>query len=145
VSVIPSASDVSGTVIIDGSAPGIELSRRQRFGLTFADGRLVATSGLRTVLHGIFEQAELLAARVDDANWNVFAELSIGLNPAVTEVSGMMVVDTKRRGAVSVAIGDNTTMGGSNHSNVHMDFVTLAPTVLVDDVKIIESGTLLAI
>lgn len=144
VSVIPMASDVSGTVLIDGSAPGIVLSRPQGFELTFADGRLVAESGLHVALNGFFAQSASLAARVGDANWNVCAELSIGLNPGVPGMSGMMLADTKRRGVVSVAIGDNATMGGHNLSSIHMDFATLAPTVVVDGVEIVRSGRVVA-
>lgn len=52
-------------------------------------------------------------------------ELGIGMNPNVTSFCNYSLLDEKRKGSFHLGIGANDLFGGTNHSNVHMDFVGL--------------------
>jgi leucyl aminopeptidase (aminopeptidase T) len=51
------------------------------------------------------------------------AELVIGLNPGVKQLTGDTMLDAKLVGSVHVAIGKNDHFGDLNHSNFHLDLV----------------------
>lgn len=53
-------------------------------------------------------------------------ELGFGLNPNVKTLCGYTVLDEKAYGTFHIAIGANTMFGGTNTSQIHMDFVGTA-------------------
>lgn len=50
-------------------------------------------------------------------------ELGFGLNPNVKTLCGYTVLDEKAYGTFHIAIGANIMFGGTNNSQIHMDFV----------------------
>lgn len=58
-------------------------------------------------------------------NGDVIAELGIGMNPNVTEMTGYSLLDEKIIGSFHIAIGENRMFGGQNACPFHMDFVTM--------------------
>ncbi len=74
--------------------------------------------------------AELLAASSGDKDR--IAELGIGLNPGIRELTGDIQLDEKLGGSVHIAIGMNHRFGGANHSNLHLDMIILQPSLRLD-------------
>ena len=133
------AANASGSVLIDGSAPGLILNSREPAILTFESGRLVSIEG-QEPFRSLFNQMVEAARAGADSNWNAIAELSLGVNPGVSALSGDILVDSKARGALTVGIGDNTARGGRIRSTLRIDFVTLRATVSIDSVEVLHSG-----
>jgi aminopeptidase len=80
--------------------------------LTFEDGKLVKWSaeGFPGLVSFFDEQAKE-AGKYGDRNWATFAELGIGLNPAIEQLSGNCLFEKKAVRTIHIAIGDNTVFG----------------------------------
>lgn len=63
----------------------------------------------------------------------VLCELGIGMNPNVTEFSGIELLDEKVKGSFHVGFGANIMFGGENKSEVHMDFVGIGDLTFYQD------------
>lgn len=69
-------------------------------------------------------------------------EASVGVNPNAMIV-GSQREDKNIWGAMHFGLGTNSDVGGTIHSNLHMDGVVLQPTLYVDGIKKIERGRFL--
>ena len=69
-------------------------------------------------------------------------ELGIGTNEAAI-LNGIILEDEKVYGTVHIAFGTNTSFGGTNKAECHMDGIILRPTLYLDDTKVIENGVFL--
>jgi len=120
---------------IESSASGRLVLPHEDLELEFREGRIASIRG---------EGAEGLKRRIAGAtNGDIIAEFGIGLNPGVKSL-GLRIFDEKALGTVHVAIGHNLHLGGTNESEIHIDFVLLEPTVLVDGRPLMEKGVLKA-
>lgn len=128
----PLEDSANGIAIIDRAF--IRGQAIQRLQLTFTAGRLVdiqaPESGEAEIL------SELLEISTGDKN--VIAEFAIGLNPGVSQPSGDIRLDEKIYGSVHIAIGANTSFGGRNRSNLHLDLVILHPTIWLDGQMLLD-------
>ena len=70
------------------------------------------------------------------------AEASVGIN-AKAMVRGVQREDKNILGSMHFGIGTNIDVGGTIHSNIHMDGVILEPTLYVDGEMRIENGRFL--
>lgn len=71
---------------------------------------------------------------------NRIGELGIGLNEELRAPLGFPALDEKVIGSVHLALGDNTLMGGNNHSSLHWDMILARPTLIADDRLILQNG-----
>ncbi|MEE9151114.1 MAG: aminopeptidase [Thermoplasmata archaeon] len=69
------------------------------------------------------------------------AEVGIGMNPKA-KIIGNVLEDEKVMGTVHVALGDNSTFGGKCRAGIHIDGIIKNPTLLADDLPIMEDGKL---
>ena len=53
----------------------------------------------------------------------VVCELGFGMNPNVTDLCGVPVLDEKMCGTFHIAVGANQMFGGANEASAHIDFV----------------------
>lgn len=131
---------IHGTVCLNGSIPGHALEDGEEAVLEFQAGRLVRwwphTSPVATFLHA----REQAAQRRDDDYWNAFAELGIGLNPAIRSLTGNSLFDEKAARTIHVAIGDNSIFDGPINSELHADMVVVRPTLVLDDHPVMKGG-----
>ena len=101
---------------------------------------MVVEDGYVTDISGGSEAKELsalLAGKGKEAR-NI-AELGIGTNEkALLSVS--VLEDEKVLGTVHVAIGDNSTFGGSVKAPLHLDGIMKSPTLIVDSQIVIKDG-----
>ncbi len=121
---------------LEESAEGVAMINRafirgqpvEKLKLTFERGKVVHIEASDAESVRLLE--ELLAASSGDKDR--IAELGIGLNPGVNELTGDIMLDEKLNGSVHIAIGMNDRFGGQNHSNLHLDLVMLNPRVWLD-------------
>ncbi|NJE01544.1 aminopeptidase [Thermococcus sp. JdF3] len=117
---------------IESSASGRLVLPHEGLELEFHRGKVISIGG---------EKADELRGRIETPGGNVIAEFGIGLNPGVKPL-GLRMFDEKALGTVHVAVGHNLHLGGANESEIHIDFVVMNPTVLVDGEPLMEEGTL---
>jgi leucyl aminopeptidase (aminopeptidase T) len=69
------------------------------------------------------------------------AEFGIGLNE-MCSLTGNMLTDEGSYGTIHFGIGSNATIGGKSNVGFHLDFVIRNPTVIIDDLTLINEGDL---
>lgn len=136
--VAPLEDRSSGTLIVDGSIPfrGIGLLDED-ICVTIKKGSITGISGGgakgERLLH-VLESRGSPAAKV-------LAEFGVGMNPKA-RLCGLMLEDEGCAGTVHFGFGSNSTIGGKNVINFHIDFVIRKPTVSIDERIIIKEGSL---
>lgn len=80
-------------------------------------------------------------------NSDCMAELGIGTNDKASRPDNILEAE-KILGTTHIALGDNTTFGGSTSANFHEDYVFFSPTLILEyedstTQTIIDNGTLL--
>jgi leucyl aminopeptidase (aminopeptidase T) len=70
------------------------------------------------------------------------AEVGIGTNPTANPYGNLLEAE-KALGTAHLAVGANAFIGGSVNVPIHLDGVTMKPTITVDQHVIMQSGTLL--
>lgn len=129
----PHESSVHGEVCINGSIPGRVLTPGEEIVIRFEEGKIKAWDGdPGSPAHRLLQEERAKATR-EDSNWNTFAEMGIGLNPAITELTGNGLFDEKAMGTIHVAVGDNSLFGHDTIAKIHADLVTRKPTLILND------------
>lgn len=131
----PAEDTANGDIVFDVSM--------DNFGTLVDPISLEVDDGFVTDISG-GSQADELRNLIDesDANAANLAEFAIGTNEKA-KLIGNLAEDKKRRGTVHFAIGDNESLGGSRSSEIHLDGVIRAPTVLIDGDLYVDAGRLL--
>lgn len=94
---------------------------------------LIVRDGHVSEIVGDDEYGDLLRARVHSRRDNgTIAEFGVGTNERATRADNILEAE-KILGTVHVAIGDNSTFGGTVKTPFHHDFVLFRPTVLLTD------------
>lgn len=141
--IAPNEDLANGKIVIDGSLPGCAISKGEEIVLEFRDGRLIDWQPRDVPAAKVLERLALeFGQDSNNANWNVLAEIGLGVNPKVKKVTGNALLDEKKYGSLHVAIGDNIDMGGLNKSSIHFDMISLQPEVEIDDLSILSGGKL---
>ena len=139
----PEPASIQGQVCINGSIPRHNLDGKEII-LTFDEGKLIEWSEThRSSLSEFFDNQANEANRFGDRNWATFAELGIGLNPAISCLTGNGLFDEKAAHTIHIALGDNTIFGHTVKSRIHADLVTLNPSLTVGGTPIMTKGVLL--
>ena len=131
--VAPVEGTAEGTLVVDGSMAG-------GVGVLKDPITIRIRGGLAREIEGNREADALRAtlSRFGDDARNV-AELGIGTNPNAV-LSGNTLEDEKVKGTIHIALGDNSTFGGTVVSDSHLDGIVLEPTLYLDGKKYIEKG-----
>lgn len=122
----------NGSMIIDGSMVGVGILKSPLY-IEVKDGKLVQLEG---------EDAHRLQILFDNENNATIGELGIGTNPAA-RLTGVILEDEKIYGTVHIAFGTNTSFGGINKANCHLDGVIINPTLYLDDQLVLDNGKVL--
>lgn len=127
--IAPLENGVNGEMIIDGSMVGIGTLTEPLY-VAVENGQLKSLKGAGAEELGIlFEKPEN----------GVVAELGIGTNEKAL-LCGNTLEDEKVYGTVHIAFGTNTSFGGINKADCHMDGIILKPTLYIDDRLVIQDG-----
>ena len=121
-----------GEMIIDGSMVGIG-KLASPLHMTISGGKLRSVKG---------DKSENLDILLKNETNGTLCELGIGTNEAAI-LNGIILEDEKVYGTVHIAFGTNTSFGGVNKAECHMDGIVLRPTLYLDDIKVIENGVFL--
>jgi len=69
----------------------------------------------------------------------ILAECGVGLNE-YAKLTGMMLTDEGAAGCVHFGFGSNSTIGGKNNINFHLDFVFTGASMNIDNIPILSNG-----
>lgn len=130
--IAPLEDGSEGEMIVDGSMVGI--------GKLDSPLHMVISGGKLRLVTG--EKSENLDVLLKNETNGTLCELGIGTNEAAV-LNGIILEDEKVYGTVHIAFGTNTSFGGVNKAECHMDGIILRPTLYLDDVKVIEDGVFL--
>ncbi len=141
--IAPVEASADGTVAVNGSVPGRVLGQGESLLLHVREGRVVRIAPEDSAAARWVDESQIRRAKSQgDLHWSNLAEIGIGVNPRVTELSGNMLYDEKAVGTGHVALGSNSFMGGRVSSAIHCDLVMRGPTLTVDGRKIVDRGRL---
>jgi len=128
--IAPLEDGSDGEMIIDGSMVGIgKLESPLR--MKIKNGKLYEITG---------EKSEMINVLLKNERNATLGELGIGTNEKAI-LNGIILEDEKVYGTVHIAFGTNTSFGGVNKADCHMDGIILKPTLYLDDMLIIDKGT----
>ena len=130
--IAPLEDGSDGEMIIDGSMVGIG-KLESPLNMVISGGKLRSVTG---------EKSEALDVLLKNETNGTLCELGIGTNEAAI-LNGIILEDEKVYGTVHIAFGTNTSFGGTNKAECHMDGIILKPTLYLDDKKVIENGVFL--
>ncbi|MCX6032284.1 MAG: hypothetical protein NT169_23695 [Chloroflexi bacterium] len=137
--IVPQGGD--GKIAINGALPGRILAPGDELILTFRGGYLAGVEPKSGPAGRHLHETQIVYAReCGDAGWTNLAEVGFGLNPAVRELTGIQLADTKKTDTLHVALGHSASLGGSVDSAIHCDLVVERPTVRVDGRPLLEAG-----
>ena len=119
-----------GVIVVTGALAGIGILKRPV--------KITVKNGLGKEISG-GPQARTFARMLEDAGMKLdrpanaynLAEFGIGLN-GKAKLIGNPLEDEKVCGTIHLALGDNSTFGGSTRAGIHVDGIILNPTVEVD-------------
>jgi len=143
--IAPVEETANGTVVIDGSLPGYVIPLGSEVRLEFINGRLVAYHSPDPRCLEIIAGLRDFALRQGDPNWSNLAEIGLGVNPAVRNLTGVELLDEKKYGTAHVALGESDWFGGTVSSVIHNDLIIRSPTVEVDGHTLVRRGQIEAL
>ena len=129
-------NSTNGVLIVDGSIPidGFGLLQHP-IKINFKNGYAISFEGSNALLlESIFNSTKNKKSKIA-------AEFGIGLNPKA-KLCGNMLQDEGALGTIHIGIGANSTIGGSNFVNFHLDHIICQPTVFIDSQLIMNEGKL---
>lgn len=112
--IAPVEDSAYGEIAINGAISGRVLQGPEALVLTFLNSRLTHRRGPDDVV-ARFDQLLVPGQRANHADgldWDALAELGIGDNEAICELTGNNLFDEKCDGTVHIAIGDSAGFGG---------------------------------
>ena len=127
--IAPVENGIEGETVIDGSMVGIGTLREP----LYVD---VKKGCLQKITGDDVEKLDILFSRAENG---VVGELGIGTNKNAL-LCGNTLEDEKVYGTVHIAFGTNTSFGGVNKADCHMDGIILKPTLYLDGKQIIKNG-----
>lgn len=127
--IAPLETKADGETVIDGSMVGIGKLEEPLY-VKLQGGKLVEVKGKNS------EKLDILFKNDNNAT---IAELGIGTNEKAI-LCGIILEDEKVYGTVHIAFGTNTSFGGVNKADCHMDGIILKPDLYLDDEPIILAG-----
>jgi Thermophilic metalloprotease (M29) len=140
----PDPTTVNGAICINGSVPDHVMMDGEETVLHFEQGKLTRWEGdPGSRSYRFFGDQQRKSDAERDKNWNTFAELGLGLNPAISALTGNSLFDEKAAKTVHIAIGDNHVFGHHVESNLHADLVTWRASLRLDGVLVMDHGELL--
>src|SRR6185436_1904735 len=137
--IAPIEDTASGVFVLNGAFKNHVIQTPGHLLLHFEEGRVVKITGT-PVEEKAFSEILDYARSCGDANYNSLAELGIGVNPGIKELTGNALFDEKCYGTAHIAIGDNSRYGGRYSSRIHEDLISKGPSVWVDDKPILNCG-----
>lgn len=134
--VSPVEHNSNGIVVIDGSIT------HPSIGLLVSPVTIIVEDGFITSFNCDYENhLDILNELFENLNSKkrILAECGIGLNPDA-KLTGTMLTDEGAMGCMHFGFGANSTVGGLNEVDFHLDFVFKDPSLTVDGETLINFG-----
>jgi hypothetical protein len=139
--IAPIEGSGEGSVVINGSIPGLVIQPEQEIILYFEKGSLTRIEPQDNPTAQWLDQTQIQKAiEKKDLNWSNLAEIGIGTNPGVKQLTGNMLFDEKCAGTTHLALGLNTFMGGTIKATIHCDMVVKSPSIIINGKTILDHG-----
>lgn len=130
--IAPLEDSANGEMIIDGSMVGVG-KLGSPLHVKIKNGKIIELKG---------EDSDQLQVLFDNERNGIVGELGIGTNSAA-RLTGVILEDEKIYGTVHIAFGTNTSFGGTNKADVHLDGIILKPTLYLDGQLVIDKGNVI--
>ena len=141
--IAPMEGSAEGSIVINGSIPGLIIQPNQEMVLHFERGRMTRIEPADGPAARWLHQTQIVRAQAaGDLEWSSLAEIGVGMNDAVQHLTGNMLLDEKAAGTAHIALGSNTFMGGLIDASIHCDMVTRQPTIRIDGKMLLDRGQL---
>lgn len=127
--IAPVEGTAHGDMLVDGSMVGVGILETPLH-MKVVDGVLTEAKG---------EDREKIEVLFDNERNGTLGELGIGTNHAA-RLTGVILEDEKIYGTVHIAFGTNTSFGGTNKADCHLDGVIINPTLYLDGLLVMEDG-----
>jgi leucyl aminopeptidase (aminopeptidase T) len=132
----PFEGTAEGTLVVDGSFPLAGLLSEPLV-FTIHKGKVAKVSG-----HPCCKELEKIFQKYHEPSRNI-AEFGVGtLDTAI--ITGNVLEDEKAIGTIHIAVGDNSSMGGTVKVPVHLDGIVRNPSVWLDGRPWMEHGVMIA-
>jgi hypothetical protein len=135
----PMEDTAEGTFVLNGAFKNFVIKPPAYLLLHFEGGRLARVEGSaeeRAAFDKILDYGRQRA----DPYYDALAELGIGVNTGIKELTGNALFDEKCYGTAHIAIGDGSRFGGRYSSAIHEDLVSRLPSLWVDNKPILLRG-----
>jgi hypothetical protein len=137
--IAPMEDTAEGVFVLNGSFKDHVLQSATALRLHFQRGKLTQTDGPPSVRLA-FNRLLARGRRQHDPHFDSLAELGVGVNPGIPELTGNALFDEKCDGTVHIALGDSFRYGGRQVSIIHEDLVTRRPSLWIDDRQVLDRG-----
>jgi leucyl aminopeptidase (aminopeptidase T) len=137
--IAPIEDTANGTFVLNGAFKQYIIEPPDYLLLYFEGGRLMDFDGTKKV-GTKFKKIIDYAKQKKDLYYNSLAELGIGVNEGIKELTGNALFDEKCAGTAHIAIGDSSGFGGKHSSHIHEDLITRKPSIWIDDKPILKNG-----
>jgi len=134
----PAAGTAEGTVVFDRLPTGAGTIEKLRW--TFKAGKLASHDARPGKAYDRWKEIYDAAG----AGKDVFAGIDLGLHPGAGAPAGKTLLSWIPAGTVSLILGDDTTLGGTNESTYYGAGFLPGATVEVDGKPLVEKGVLRA-
>jgi hypothetical protein len=137
--IAPWEDTAEGVFVLNGAFKNYVIQPPNYLLLHFEKGRMVGVEGTeaeKDAFNAILDFALLH----NDPFYNSLAELGIGVNRGIKELTGNALFDEKCYGTAHIAIGDSSRYGGKHSSIIHEDLISRQPSLWIDDEPILSRG-----
>jgi 2,5-dihydroxypyridine 5,6-dioxygenase len=133
INIAPNEYKTKGVIVVDGSIP------IPKIGLLDEPEILKVSDGVVTLEDGRFS-ALLNGLFADNPKNRIVGEFGIGFNP-FAKLCGRMLEDEGSLNTCHFGVGSNSTIGGINSAESHIDFVIKDPIISSDSKVLFQNGT----
>jgi Thermophilic metalloprotease (M29) len=137
--IAPVENLAEGSFVLSGSFHRFVITPPDFLILRFEKGHVVEVEGSGASRRN-FDQLLAEAHALDPTNYLALAELGIGVNPGISDLTGSMLLDEKCDGTAHIALGDSARYGGTIRSSIHEDLVTRSPSLWIDGRPTLDHG-----
>ena len=135
--IAPVEGKSQGTFVLNGSFKSHVLRQGRSILLHFQEGNLKKIEGSEPEAQDL---RDLVKSGANPGSFLGLAELGIGVNRGIPELTGSSLFDEKKEGTIHVAVGDNEEYGGLLSARIHEDFVSCLPSLSIDGKPILDNG-----
>jgi hypothetical protein len=137
--IAPLEGEAKGTFVLNGAFSGHIVDPENPLLLTFDAGFLVGIDGPADVRAALLRLLQWEPEKNASSRLQL-AELGIGVNEGLFELTGNALFDEKVSGTLHIAVGENHMYGGTLRSFLHEDFIARKPTLRIDGKFILREG-----